>query len=258
MVLVIDVGNTNITLGLYKKEGLYLKKSWRIATDRQKTSDEFGILITQLFQHDGFDPESVGAVIISSVVPPIMYSLEAMTIKYFEMRPLIVGPGIKTGMLIHYDNPKQVGADRIVNAVAAFQKYGGPLVIVDFGTATTFCAVNEKGDYLGGTIAPGIKIASDALIEGTAKLPKVEIRMPDRVICRNTTESIQSGISIGQVGLVDYIVRRMIEELGGSVAKVVATGGLASMIATASETIEVIDKRLTLDGLKIIYDRNRA
>jgi type III pantothenate kinase len=151
-----------------------------------------------------------------------------------------------------------VGADRIVNAVGAYQKYGGPLVLVDFGTATTFCAVNEKGDYLGGTIAPGIKISSDALFERTAKLPKVEIRMPKRVICRNTAESIQSGISIGQVGMVDYIVRRMIEELGGTVAKVVATGGLASMIASESETIDVIDKRLTLDGLKIIYDRNRS
>ncbi|SCY99548.1 type III pantothenate kinase [Alkaliphilus peptidifermentans] len=255
MILVFDVGNTNIVIGVYK--GTELIDSWRIATDKDKTSDEYGIMIHYLFQLSNLDMKSIKDVIISSVVPNIMYSLEHAIRKLFNVAPLVVGPGIKTGMNIKIDNPKQVGADRIVNAVAAYEKYSGPLIIVDFGTATTFCAISQKGDYLGGTIAPGIKISSDALFQRAAKLPRVELIKPGKVICKNTNNSIQSGVIYGYVGLVEYIVRKMIQELGGEDVKVVATGGLASLIASETNYIHIIDKLLTLDGLRIIYDRNK-
>lgn len=223
MLLVFDVGNTNMVLGVY--EGTELKKHWRINTDKEKTSDEYGILISNLFQYDKVDMNSITDVIISSVVPNVMHSLENFCIKYCNKKPLIVGPGIKTGLNIKYDNPKQVGADRIVNAVAAIEKYKSPMIIIDFGTATTFCAISEKGDYLGGTIAPGIKISSEALFQRASKLPRVELAKPGTAICKNTVSAMQSGIIYGYVGLVDKIISMMKSELGGDDIKVIATGG---------------------------------
>ncbi|SDK87993.1 type III pantothenate kinase [Natronincola ferrireducens] len=255
MILVFDVGNTNIVLGLYKDNDLI--ESWRIATDKDKSSDEYGILIHQLFQYSGRNLEDVEDVIMSSVVPNIMYSLEHSIRKVFNIEPLVVGPGVKTGMDIKYDNPKQVGADRIVNAVSAFEKYGGPLIIVDFGTATTFCAISPKGEYLGGTIAPGIKISSDALFQRAAKLPRVELVKPGKVICKNTVNSMQAGIIYGYVGLVEYIIKKMTRELKQQDVKVIATGGLSTLIASETKHIHIVDKTLTLDGLKIIYTRNK-
>lgn len=257
LLLVIDVGNTNIVLGVY--EGKKLEYDWRIATDKDKTSDEYGLLFEQIFKYHGLYPTMVNDVIISSVVPTLMYTMEAMSLKYFQCEPLIVGPGIKTGMNIKYDNPREVGADRIVNAVSAYEKYGGPLVIVDFGTAITFCAVSKGGEYLGGAIAPGIKISSEALFMRTAKLPKVELVKPEVSICKNTESSIQAGLIYGYIGLVDGIINRMKEELrnDGNVETVVATGGFASLIASESKLINRIDKLLTLEGLRIIYERNK-
>lgn len=255
MILVIDVGNTNIVLGIYRDKELL--KSWRVSTDKNKTSDEYGMLIDRLFSYNGYKLDEVEAVIISSVVPPLMYSLQSMSIKYCKKEALVIGPGIKTGMNIIYDNPREVGADRIVNAVSAYQKYGGPIIIVDFGTATTFCAVSESGHYLGGVISPGIKISSEALFQRAAKLPKVELRKPEKVICRNTVNSMQSGIIYGYVGLVDYIIDRMKKEYGLENAKVIATGGLSTMIASETKNINKIDKLLTLEGLRIIYELNK-
>ncbi len=255
MILVIDVGNTNTVLGLYREEKLL--DFWRISTDTQKTSDEYGMLIKQLFVHHNYSFDDMEALIISSVVPTIMYTLDHMTRKYFKKEPLIVGPGIKTGMNIKIDNPKEVGADRIVNAVAGFEHYGGPLIIVDFGTATTYCAISKSGEYLGGAISPGVRISMDALYEKTAKLPRVELIKPESVICKNTIASIQSGVIYGYVGQVDYIVRRMKKELGTDNAKVIATGGFSKLIASESETIDVVNGLLTLEGLRIIYDRNK-
>ena len=257
MLLVIDVGNTNIVLGVY--DGKKLINDWRVATNKDKTSDEYGLVIDQIFNYHGLKTSDIDAVMISSVVPPLMYTLQAVSKKYFKSDPYIVGPGIKTGMNIKYDNPKEVGADRIVNAVAAYEQYGGPIIVVDFGTAITFCAISKSGEYLGGAIAPGIKISSEALFMRTAKLPKVEIVKPDRVICKNTVSSIQAGLIYGYVGLVDNIIAKMKEELSeeGEVKTVVATGGLASLISSESKYINRIDKLLTLEGLRIIYDRNK-
>lgn len=255
MVLVIDVGNTNTVLGIY--EGEELLKYWRISTDKNKTSDEYGMLIDRLFSYNGYKLTEVESVIISSVVPPLMYSLQAMSIKYCNKEALVIGPGIKTGMNIIYDNPREVGADRIVNAVSAYRKYGGPVIIVDFGTATTFCAVSENGDYLGGVISPGIKISSEALFLRAAKLPKVELAKPEKVICRNTVNSMQSGIIFGYVGLVDYLVDRMKRELNLENAKVIATGGLSTLIAEESKNIDKVDKLLTLEGLRMIHEINK-
>ena len=255
MLLVFDVGNTNMVLGIY--EGKELKKYWRISTDKAKTSDEYGMLINNLFQYDNVDKNSIKEIIISSVVPNVMHSLENFCIKYFNKQPLVVGPGVKTGLNIKYDNPKQVGADRIVNAVAAIEKYRAPMIIIDFGTATTFCAISAKGDYLGGTIAPGIKISSEALFQRASKLPRVELLKPGMTICKNTVSAMQSGIIYGYVGLVDKIVKMMKEELGNEDVKVVATGGLSSLIASETNSIDCVDKFLTLEGLRIIYDKNK-
>lgn len=254
MLLVIDVGNTNIVLGVYN--GKKLLEHWRISTNRLRTTDEYGALIKNLFQLHNVDASLVEAIIISSVVPPIMPTLERMCQRYFNETPLIVGPGIKTGVDIKYDNPREVGADRIVNAVAAYEKYGGPVIVIDFGTATTFCAIAANGDYLGGAIAPGIGISTEALFERAAKLPRIEVKRTRKVICRNTVQSMQSGVFFGFVGQVDGIVTRMKEELGGT-AKVVATGGLAVIIGPDSDTIDVVEPMLTLEGLQIIYERNQ-
>lgn len=254
MLLVFDVGNTNIVLGVYK--GKELVSNWRIATDKQKTSDEYGVLINELFKYEDMNFSEVSAVIISSVVPDVMHSLENFSRKYCKKEPLVVGPGIKTGINIKYENPQQVGADRIVNAVGAMEKYGTPLVVIDFGTATTFCAVSDKGEYLGGSIVPGVKISMDALFQKASKLPKVEIIKPKGVIGKNTVWAMQSGIFFGYAGLVDNIVNMMKSELGDDI-KVVATGGLASLICAETKTVDHVDKFLTLDGLRIIYGRNK-
>ena len=257
MLLVLDVGNTNIVFGVYEDDQLLY--DWRIATEKNRTSDEYGLLFEQIFKYHGLCPKSVDDVIISSVVPTLMHTLSAMSIKYFSKKPIIVGPGVKTGMNIKYDNPKEVGADRIVNAVAGYEKYGGPLIIVDFGTAITFCAISKEGDYLGGAITPGITISSEALFLRTAKLPKVELVKPDTVVAKNTVNSIQSGLIYGYIGLVDYIVERMMEEMKGEgeVKTVLGTGGFSSLIAKESKYLNKIDKLLTLDGLRIIYERNK-
>jgi type III pantothenate kinase len=257
VLLAIDVGNTNIVFGVYEDKKLI--NNWRISTDRNKTSDEYGILFEQIFRFHGLCTEDVDDVIISSVVPPIMHTLITMSIKYFGKKPMLIEPGIKTGINIKYDDPRELGADRIVNAVAAYNKYGGPLIIVDFGTAITFCVISKNGDYLGGAIAPGIKISSEALFSRTSKLPKVELVKPKNVIGKNTVNSIQSGLIYGYVGLVDYIIERIIDELKeeGEVKNIIATGGFASLIGTESKYINRIDKLLTLEGLRIIYEKNK-
>lgn len=254
MLLVIDVGNTNMVLGVYKDTELL--DHWRISTDRQRTTDEYGVLIRELFYLNDLRADDINAIIISSVVPPVVPTLKRMCQRYFGLSPLLIGPGVKTGMDIRYDNPREVGADRIVNAVAAYEKYGGPVIIVDFGTATTFCAVDAKGVYLGGSICPGIGISTEALVQRTAKLPRIELKRTDSVICRNTIESMQAGVFYGFVGQVEGIVSRMRRELDMS-ARVVATGGLAVVIAPATKTIDVVEPMLTLEGLRIIYERNR-
>ncbi len=254
MLLVFDVGNTNIVLGVYDEDRLLCH--WRVSTDKQKTADEYAMVLNNLFKYEGLAMNDIQAVVISTVVPPLIVPLTRMCQRYFNGEPLIVGPGIKTGMSIKYENPREVGADRIVNAIAAYEKYGGPLIVVDFGTATTFCAITETGDYLGGAIAPGIGISSEALFQRAAKLPRIELVKPKNVICRNTVTSMQSGIIYGFVGQVDEIVRRIKDELGKD-AYVVATGGLAGLMAEESHTIDIVEPFLTLEGLRVIYERNK-
>lgn len=258
LILVLDVGNTNIVIGIYDKKDLITE--WRLSTDMFRTADEYGIQFLNLFSLSKIEINMVEGVIISSVVPNIMYSLEHMIRKYFKIGPIVVGPGVKTGINIKYDNPREVGADRIVNAVAAHEIYKKPLIIIDFGTATTFCAVRENGDYLGGAICPGIKISSDALFQKAAKLPRVELLRPSEVICRNTVTSMQAGIVYGYIGQVDYIVHKMkIEmlELGEQDILVVATGGLAKLISEESKNVDIVNPFLTLEGLRIIYEKNK-
>lgn len=258
MILLIDVGNTNIVLGVY--EGSKEIHSWRVSTDLKKTSDEYSVQIMQLFIQNKLEPKEIKGIIISSVVPNIMYALEAMIRSSFGIEPLIVGPGVKTGVNIKYDNPREVGADRIVNAVAAHEKYKKDLIIIDFGTATTFCALTKEANYLGGCITPGIKIASDSLFERAAKLPRVELETPKNIICKNTVASMQAGIIFGYVGQVEYIVRRMKKEMmdqGCSEPLIIATGGLAKLIAKETKDIDVVDLSLTLEGLKVIYEKNK-
>ncbi|HMN02135.1 MULTISPECIES: type III pantothenate kinase [Geobacter] len=254
MLLVIDVGNTNIVLGIY--DGERLVRDWRLSTDKARTADEYGILINELFRLAGLGLDQIRAVIISSVVPPLTGVLERLSLGYFGMRPLVVGPGIRTGMPIQYDNPREVGADRIVNAVAGYEKYRTSLIIVDFGTATTFDYVNRKGEYCGGAIAPGLVISTEALFQRASKLPRVDIVRPPVIIARNTVNSMQAGIYYGYVGLVDEIVTRMKAE-SKDAPRVVATGGLASLLAPESKTIDAVEEYLTLEGLRILYERNR-
>ncbi|ASS94531.1 type III pantothenate kinase [Peribacillus simplex] len=254
MIFVLDVGNTNTVLGVYDED--ILKYHWRIETNRHKTEDEYGMVIKSLLQHEGLSFDQFDGIIISSVVPPIMFALERMCKKYFGIKPLIVGPGIKTGLNIKYENPREVGADRIVNAVAGIQEYGSPLIIVDFGTATTYCYINEDKQYMGGAIAPGINISTEALYSKAAKLPRIEISRPEGIIGKNTVSAMQAGILYGYVGQVEGIVNR-IKAQSNLEPTVIATGGLATLIANESTVIDVVEPFLTLKGLQLIYKRNR-
>ncbi|UOF91840.1 type III pantothenate kinase [Fodinisporobacter ferrooxydans] len=253
MILVMDVGNTNITLGVY--DGDELLYHWRIATQRERTADEHAVLLQQLFAMGQITFQQIEGIIISSVVPPIMTALELMCLRYFGKKPFVVGPGIKTGLELKNENPKEVGADRIVNAVAAIELYGPPLIVVDFGTATTFCIIDGNGRYVGGIIAPGIKIATEALFQRAAKLPRIDLVKPPHVIGRNTITSMQSGVIYGFAGQVDGLVNRIQNELSLPFT-VIATGGLAGVVADESSAIHFIDPLLTLKGLRLIYQKN--
>lgn len=254
MLLVLDTGNTNIVLGVY--EGAELKHHWRMETYRQKTEDEYAMQVKALFSHVGLEFTDIDGIIISSVVPPVMFPLEQMCKKYFNQEPVVVGPGVKTGLNIKYENPREVGADRIVNAVAAISEYGSPLIIVDFGTATTYCYVNEHAEYMGGAIAPGINISMEALFDRASKLPRVELTRPEHVVGKNTVSAMQAGILYGYVGQVEGLVGRMKAE-SKKVPTVIATGGLAPLIGKETDVIDVVDDYLTLKGLKLIYERNQ-
>lgn len=253
MLLVLDVGNTNIVLGVF--DGENLKTHFRISTQRTRTSDEYGVHIISLLSYSGIKQSDIKATVTSTVVPPLTDTLSNMAAKYFGAPPLFVDPGVKTGLNIKYENPKEVGADRIVNAVAALSIYGGPCIIVDFGTATTYCAITEKSEYLGGAITPGIGISVEALFRSAARLPRVHVTKPPCVIGKNTVESMQSGIFHGYVSQVDGIVSLFKEEMDGN-PKVIATGGLADMISSSSKTIDIVAPLLTLEGLRIIYNKN--
>jgi type III pantothenate kinase len=256
MLLALDVGNTNTVLGLYD-DGNKLVAHWRLSTHRTQTADEYGVFFVNLFNLHGMSTTQVKHIIISSVVPPVESTLLRVCEDYFKIKPLFVEPGIKTGMPVLVDNPSELGADRLVNAIAAYEKYGGPAIVVDFGTATTFDVISAKGEYLGGIITPGLGISADALFSRAARLGRVDIKRPAKVIGTNTVAHIQSGLYYGYIGLVDGILERMIAEMGGTAPKVIATGGLAGLISEDSKYIKVLDDMLTLDGLRIVFERNR-
>lgn len=253
MLLGMNINNTHTLIGVF--EGEKLLADWRLATDRLRTPDEYGLIITNLLVMAGLEPKAVEGLILASVVPPVTATFVQMCKRYFGREPMQVGPGIKTGLPIKYENPREVGADRVVNAVAAIKLYGPPLILVDLGTATTFCAISPQGEYLGGAIAPGLMIAAEALYTRTAKLPRIELARPKTAIGRNTVASMQSGIIFGYAALVDGMVRRFAAEMGCR-PKVIATGGLAGMM-TDAETIDLVDPHLTLKGLRIIYEMNK-
>lgn len=254
MVLVVDIGNTNIVFGVYRGEELIIH--FRIETQLGKTEDEYAILIHSFFSFHGAQFSEVHAVVISCVVPPLLLPFEQLCLKYLRIRPLIIGPGVKTGMPILYENPHEVGADRIVNAVGAYERHKKALIIVDFGTATTFDYISPKGEYVGGAIAPGLLISAEALFERASKLPRVELGKPRTVVGKNTVHSMQSGIVFGYISLVDGIVRRMKDEVRTD-PYVIATGGLARLIARDSQEIQEVDELLTLRGLKVLYEKNK-
>lgn len=254
MILVIDVGNTNIVIGIYR--GKKLMQYWRLSTNRSTTDDEYGMLMLNLFLHAGVERGEIEGVMISSVVPPLVSIMERACTKYVGKRPLLVGPGIKTGLNIMYENPRDVGADRIVNAIAAIDLYGAPLIIIDFGTATTFCYVNEKSQYLGGAIVPGIQISTEALYQRAAKLPRIELVRPKSTIGRNPTTSMQAGVIYGYAAQVDGMVERIEREFKTH-ATIIATGELAELIAEESRSIHKVNPHLTLEGLRILYERNK-
>ena len=262
MLLAFDVGNTNIVLGVFKDGKMVT--NWRMETDNRKSADEYGMIIHQLFAYENLDIKEVKDVIISTVVPSILYTLQHLSQKYFNTRAIVIGPGIKTGLIVKYDNPKQVGADRIVNAVAAHNRYGGHIIVIDFGTATTLTCVTGNGDFLGGAIAPGLKTQAAALFEHTAKLPNVDLEIPGKYICKNTSEAMQSGLIYGHMGFIEHMVRGIKQEMAEQLEckedeiKVVATGGMATMVESGVDCIDVLDRRLTLDGLQMLYEKNRG
>ena len=258
MLLAIDIGNTNIVLGVF--EGQTLRHSWRLATMRERTADEMGLLVSELLDRAAIRPAAVHGVVMASVVPPLTASVIEMSERYLGMRPLNLEPGVNTGMPVLYDNPAEVGADRIVNSIAAYEMYGRsrhvPLIVVDFGTATTFDAVSTGGEYLGGFICPGIQISADALFQRAARLPRIDVRKPSQVVGKTTVTSMQSGLFFGYVGMVEGLVRRIGVELGGK-AFCLATGGLADVIAPETDAIEAVDRDLTLTGLRMVWERNQ-
>ncbi len=255
MILVIDVGNTNITFGVF--DGDELTTSFRMMSKTARTSDEYGVELTTMLGMNGVDKDAIEGVMIASVVPQVMHALVNAIIKYIDKKPYIVGPGIKTGIKITIDNPREVGPDLIVDAVAAYEIYGGPVLVIDYGTATTYVPINEKGEFYAGVVSPGIRISAKALWEGTAKLPEIEIKKPDSILARETISSMQAGLIYGQIGQSKYIINEMKKAAGCPEMKVVATGGLGRLISEETEEIDIYDPILTLRGLKILYDKNR-
>lgn len=254
MLLTIDVGNTNITFGVFN--GTEIRTTFRMMTGTRRTSDEYGIDIWDLVDYNGVEPKGIKHVVISSVVPAVMHSLSSAIVKYFKITPLVIGPGTKTGIRIVTGNPGQIGSDRIVDAVGALE-YGGPVIAIDFGTATTYDLISANGDFLTGITAPGIRISAKALWEDTAKLPEIEIKKPESIMARDTIESMQAGLIYGQIGQTEYIIKSLIEASGLSDVKVIATGGLGRVISDETKTIDVYDPNLTLNGMRLIYERNR-
>ena len=255
MIAVIDVGNTNMTMGVY--DGRTRKATFRITTKMPRSSDEYGVLITQMLLHKGIRADTLEGSIVASVVPDVMHSLMGALVRYTKTRPMNVGPGMKTGIRIITEDPRAIGADRIVDAVAAYEKYGGPVLVLDFGTATTYDLITEKGEFAAGITAPGIRISSEALWTQAAKLPEIEIRKPKSILAQETISSMQAGLVYGQIGQTEYIIRKVKEESGIRNLKVVATGGLGRLIADETDTIDIYDSFLTLEGLRIVYEKNR-
>ncbi|WP_034444611.1 type III pantothenate kinase [Butyrivibrio sp. AE2032] len=255
MILVIDVGNTNITFGVF--DGQELKTSFRMMSKNAHTSDEYGVHLLAMLGMNGIAKEDIEGVMIASVVPQVMHALVNSILKYIEKKPYIVGPGIKTGIKITIDNPREVGPDLIVDAVAAYELYGGPVLVIDYGTATTYVPINEKGEFYAGVVSPGIRISAKALWEGTAKLPEIEIKKPDSILARETISSMQAGLIYGQIGQSKYIINEMKKASGCPEMKVVATGGLGRLISEETEEIDIYDPNLTLNGLRILYEKNR-
>lgn len=255
MIFIMDVGNTNIKMALY--DGWNMKRYWRVSTNRMYTSDEYGMILSGLFDHAGLSLSCVDGIIMSSVVPTINFTLEHMCKDYFGLSPMVLAPGLKTGINLKYENPRELGSDRIANAVAAQAEYGGPCIFIDFGTATTFGAIDAGGAFAGGCICPGLKLTSEALVSGTAKLPRFELVKPGRVIGRTTITNLQAGTIYGYIGQIEYLVRKFREELDAPNALVVATGGMALLVADEKGIIDRLDGYLTLKGLRLIYERNR-
>ena len=255
MILVIDVGNTNMTLGVYEKEELLA--TFRIMTKMPRTSDEYGVLITQILLNRGIKATDLEGSIVASVVPDVMHALMGALVRYTRTRPMSVGPGMKTGIRIVTEDPRAIGADRIVDAVAAYEKYGGPVLVLDFGTATTYDLITEKGEFAAGITAPGMGISSEALWTQAAKLPKIEIRKPKSILAQETITSMQAGLVYGQIGQTEYIIKKVKEESGLKSLKVVATGGLGRLIAQETDAIDIYDSHLTMEGLRILYEKNR-
>ena len=255
MILVVDVGNTNITCGVYQEDEL--KATFRLMSKTPRTSDEYGMMLTELLKMKGISVEEIEGSIVSSVVPDVMHSLTGGLVRYIKTEPLVVGPGVKTGLKITTENPRAIGADRIVDAVAAYEKYGGPVLVLDFGTATTYDLVTEDGCFAAGVTAPGIRISAEALWEKAAKLPKIEIKKPKSILAQETISSMQAGLMYGQIGQTEYIVKKVKEETGLKNLKVVATGGLGRVISDETDSIDIYDSALTLEGLRIIYAKNK-
>lgn len=254
MILVIDVGNTNITFGVYQKKEM--KATFRITSKTPRTSDEYGNAIVELLEKNGVQPSEIEGTIIASVYPQIMHSFTSAIIKYIHNKPIIVGPGVKTGINIATENPRAMGADRIVDAVAAYELYGGPVLVLDFGTATTYDLITDKGVFVAGVIAPGIRISAKALWQDTAKLPEIEIKKPHTIMAQDTISAMQAGVMYGQIGQTEYIIREFKKESGYENMKVVATGGLGKMIAEQTDAIDLYNANLTLEGLRMIYEKN--